>query len=173
MGHTLMIVLHATGGTVAFVAGVLALLRPRPGALARLIRYAHPVNQVGLVVMLVGLVAAIALDWAGLGTAPRVLFVGFAVLAVVMVALSFRAARIRPAPGTTPRPAYVGLVGFNLIALFDGFVVVLVLDLVGSGWWAAVAGLLGAVAGNRTLAVVKRRAHPAAPAQPAQPNPSA
>ena len=47
--------------------------------------------------------------------------------------------------------------GFTLVALFDAFVVILVLDLGAPGWLVAAAGVLIAVAGHLALRAVRER----------------
>jgi hypothetical protein len=45
----------------------------------------------------------------------------------------------------------MGHVGFTLVALWEGFVVVLAIDLGAPGWLVAVLAALGLVVGNRAL----------------------
>lgn len=157
MLHTVMIALHAAGGVAAFVAGCLALFPPRDGRRARRLFGAY-LGSLGL--MLVFLLAAIAADWQQLSTAPRVVFGGLLVLALFMGwrALAARGL-LRRRSGQWQVP-YIGHVGFTLIALWDGFVVVSAIDLGAPGWLVGVLALLGVVVGNRALHRVKARAQP-------------
>ena len=49
-------------------------------------------------------------------------------------------------------------IGFTLIALWDGFVVVLAIDLGAPGWLVIVLAVLGVVVGNRALHWAEARA---------------
>jgi len=81
--------------------------------------------------------------------AGRVLLTAFVGLRVVMVRLAVRARGL----GLTAR--HVDLVGFTLVALFDAFMVITVLD---AGVPAAVAtGVAVAIAGHVTLRTLKSR----------------
>lgn len=149
MLHALFIALHAVAGVVALCAGAVAIRAGRFfdlyfGALA------------GTAVFLA---AAVAVSWQDTDTAARVLFAAFTALALVMLARALLARRGRP--GTH---AYVEHVGFTLIALFDAFVVVGVLDLGAPVWLVVATGIAIAVAGHFVL----RSAHHAlVPAEPA------
>ncbi|WP_460348290.1 hypothetical protein [Actinoallomurus acanthiterrae] len=107
------------------------------------------------------LVLAIAADWAAIAPSSRLLFVLFALLELIMVGRAGRARRIRPSDNARPLAGYIDHVGFTLIALFDAFIMILVLDLSGPGWLVAGAGYAIAVAGRFTLRTV--RAHLAEP----------
>lgn len=146
MLHTAFIVLHAAAGLIAFVFGVLALRRPA---------WFDPYLG-GLVAMAVFLAAAVARSWLDLDVGTRAVFGGLGVLAAVMLARAL-AARALVCAGP-PHPAYVGHVGFTLISLFDGFVVVAVLDLGGPGWLAAIAAVAGVLIGHLALGPDRRRA---------------
>lgn len=147
MWHTILIALHASAGTVALLAGLVA----HRG------RTWFAVYFWALVATVVTLAAAVAQEWALLDPAARLLFVTFTGLGVVMVWLA------RNAHG----PRYVDRVGFTLVALFDAFVVITVLN---AGAPVAVvvgAGVVVAVAGHFVLRAVKARS--AAPARRAVP----
>jgi hypothetical protein len=139
MWHTIFIVSHAATGLISLVTGVMAM---RNGRL-------FDVYLATLVGMTVFLTLAIAAEWAVLDTASRVLFVAFAGLAVVLVGLALRARRNRPTG--TPSARYLDDVGFTVVALFDAFCVIAVLDS-GAPIWAVVGtGVVIAVAGHFVL----------------------
>jgi hypothetical protein len=52
----------------------------------------------------------------------------------------------------------MGHVGFTLISLWDGFVIVLAIDLGAPGWLVAVLAVLGVVVGIRSLRWAEGRA---------------
>lgn len=133
MWHTILIALHAIAGTVALLAG----------GVAHRGRVLFDVYLWSLVACIGLLVAAVAVleGWARSEGGTRLLFGAFAVLGGVMIALAASARRLEPSP------AYVDRVGFTLVALFDAFIVIAVLNLgapialvVGSGVVVAIAG---------------------------------
>ena len=147
MVHTLLISLHAASGLVAFAAGCLAIRR----------RSWFPVYLWSLVSLLVCLVLAVAIDWPGLDPVARILFSVFLAFGGVMAWQALEARRRLPQPHAVPSAAYLDHLGFTLVALFDGFLVILALDLSGTAWMAAVTGGLGAVGGHLALRAVKAR----------------
>ncbi len=107
--------------------------------------------------MEVFLLGAIAAEWAGLDTATRVLFGAFAVLGMFMVWRGWQAGRLRPGRSKRPSRRYVAHIGFTLIALFDAFVVIAVLNAGADVWLVVAAGLAVAVAGHFTMRAIARR----------------
>lgn len=150
MLHTLLVSLHAASGLVAFAAGCLAIRR----------RSFFPVYLWSLASLLVFLVLAVATDWPQLDPVARILFTAFGVFGGVMAWQALAARRRLPQPHAAPTAAYLDRLGFTLVALFDGFLVIGALDLSGTPWVAAVAGGLGAVAGHLALRAVKARTVP-------------
>lgn len=148
MWHTILITLHAVAGVVALVSGLVAVRRGR----------LFDVYLWSLVGMAVFLVFAVAGTWAEIDAGTRALFGAFVVLAGVMVWRAVRARRIRPAGSAAPSPRYLDHVGFTLVALFDAFVVIAVLDLGGPIWLVAGTGVAVAVAGHFAIRWAKRSA---------------
>lgn len=144
MPHTILIALHAATGGVAMIAGLVALLRP--GLL-------FGTYLVALVATTVFLAAALAAEWTVLDTGARALFTAFVLLAVVMVVRGVLAGRLSAAT-----PGYVEHVGFTLIALFDAFVVITVLNMGAPVWLVVASGVAVAVAGHFVLRLAKRHA---------------
>ena len=142
MWHSTFIALHALAGLVALVCGCLALY----GRYRLLTAY-----LISLALMTILLAAAIGADWDSIGTGARVLFVAFIALACFMVWRGWMAYRLRRGE------RYVDHLGFTLVALLDAFMVILVLDLTGSGLAAVTTGVVVAVAGHHVLVAVKRR----------------
>ncbi|MPY78388.1 MAG: hypothetical protein GEV04_07800 [Actinophytocola sp.] len=145
MWHTALITLHAVAGVVALVSGLVTV---RHGRL-------FDVYLWSLAGMAVFLLLAIASTWAEITTGARVLFAAFLVLAGVMVWRAVRARQIRPT-GSTPSADYVDHVGFTLVALFDAFAVVTVLDLGAPIWLVVGTGVAIALAGHVAIRLAKR-----------------
>jgi hypothetical protein len=137
MLHTVLIGIHAALGGLALVAGIVAIRRGR----------LFGVFLCSLIGTIVFLAAALVVEWSGLDTTEQVIFAALAALGVYMVIRAVQAARLRPNLGR-PSPAYVNHVGFNVIALFDAFVVILVLDLGAPVWLMVTAALVVAIGGH-------------------------
>lgn len=141
MWHTFFIAVHAAAGGIAFVAGCVAIGR----------RALFGTYWWSLVVMELFLVLAIAVEWTVLDAATRAVFAALAGLGLLMLWRAERARRSRPGEGAGPSAAYVGHVGFTLIALVDAFVVVTVINLGSPGWLVGAAAVAIAVAGHLVL----------------------
>jgi hypothetical protein len=141
MLRDIFIAAHAAAGVVALVAGVVAL---RGGRLLNL----HAWSTGGMTLFLL---LAVGAEWDAIDTTARVPFAAFGVLAVIMVRLSVMARPIRPAHGVRPSPRYLDYVGFNVVALFDAFVVIAVLDIGAPIWLVAGSGVAIGVAGHLLL----------------------
>ena len=140
MWHTVLIALHALTGTVALVAGCVAHRR-----LALFGVYLWSV-----VATVTFLAAAVAEEWARLDTLSRSLFTAFTVLGAVMVRLAFDARRLPPGS-----ESYVDRVGFTVVALFDAFIVITVLNLGAPVWLVVASGVAVAIAGHFSLRATK------------------
>jgi hypothetical protein len=148
MWHTVLIGLHAITGTIALLAGCLA-----HGGRALFRTYLW-----SLVATVVFLGAAVVEEWARLDALTRGLFGAFVVLGLVMVWLAFDARRL-PAPS----PGYVDRVGFTVVALFDAFAVITVLNAGAPVVLVVAAGVVVAVAGHFVLRAVKSAVESAQP----------
>lgn len=147
MWHTVFIALHAAAGAIALLAGCASITR----------RALFGTYLWSLAAMEVFLLAAIAAEWTVLDTGSRVLFAAFAGLGLFMMWRAEQARRMRP--GRSPRPSaqYVAHVGFTLVALFDAFIVIAVLNIGAPVWLVIAAGVLVAVAGHFMLRTVRDR----------------
>jgi hypothetical protein len=155
MLHTAMIILHAAAGVTAFVAGCLALFPPKAEHRAQQL---FGLYLVSLGLMIVFLLAAMAAHWLQISTAEQVMFGGLFLLGLYMGwrALSARALLRRRSEQW--RMAYMEHIGFTLIALWDGFVIVLAIDLGAPSWLVIALAVLGVVVGNRALHRAETRA---------------
>lgn len=150
--HLILIGLHAAAGVIAFVAGVVAIRG----------RGLFPVHLWSLVAAILFLILVVATDWATLDLAAAVLFVAFIVLGGFMIWRAAMAGRIQPTGGARPSRRYVRHIGFNLVALFDAFMVILVLDLGAPIWLVVASGVAFAIAGHYALEAAERRLVPGA-----------
>jgi hypothetical protein len=148
--HAVLVGLHAAAGVTAFAAGVIAIS-------ARRSKSAFAAYQAGLVALGVFLAVLVAVDWTGLGAGLQA---GFAALTALAGYLVWRAEAARRlfADKQERLPArYFDHVGFTLVALFDGFAIIVVVVNGGPGWAAGLVGAAGVAAGHRTIRRLKRR----------------
>lgn len=145
--HNLLISGHAAAGFVALVAGCLA------------IRHQRAVRAyLGSVIALVAfLLAALTLDWPGLGSSARVTFAALTALAGYVLWRAVQAVRDRRPGAGQQSPQFLDHLGFTLIALLVGFVAIAVLDL-GAPLWLVVAASVGCIiVGHLSLQRIKAR----------------
>lgn len=160
MWHTIAIGLHAIAGVAAFVAGFLAI---RTGRWTRW--------HTSMTAAMTGfLVLAIATEWTDLTTVTRLLFTALAALAGFMTWRGVRAHQLRPTAGNPVSKAFFDQLGFNLVALFDAFLVITVLNAGAPGWAVAATGVLVAIAGHFVLGAVERRLVPSDRHQATEPS---
>ena len=147
MLHSVVITAHAACALVAFALGLLAVWQPATGVTRVLRAY---LGALWLMVVFLGL--AVLVDWSGLDTSTRAVFSGLLVLAVYTGWRGSRAARAQSTE------AFVEDVGFTLIALFDGFVIVGSIDLRAPGWFVIALGVVGVLIGRLGIQRLKQRA---------------
>ncbi|MQA15434.1 MAG: hypothetical protein GEV09_15055 [Pseudonocardiaceae bacterium] len=147
MWHTTFIALHAATAVVALVSGAVALWRPTW----------FGTYLWSLAGMALFLVLAIGAGWGEIDMPLRLLFSAFVVLAAFMVWRAAQARRIRPSGSMGPSASYVEHIGFTLVALFDAFAVIAVLNSGAPGWMVATIGVLIAVAGHFVLRATRSR----------------
>jgi len=145
MLHGILIALHAIAGVIALYTGAFAIRDGRFFA----------VYLGSLVAMTVFLAAAVAVSWTSTDAAARVLFAAFTALALVMVARAVLARR-----GIPHTHAYVEHIGFTLVALFDAFVVITVLNSGAPIWLVVASGIAIAVGGHFVLRLAHRELAP-------------
>ena len=149
--HTLAIVVHVLSATGAFVVGV-AFLFQRETLRQRQLAGAF----VSLLVLLeVFLVIAILSHVTSLPTITQLIFGGLALLGVYMIWRAVQAMLVlREHPGNPG--AVIDHIGFNLIALFDGFAIISAIDLHAPGWLVAVIAVGAVALGNYAINLRKK-----------------
>ena len=151
MLHLVLIAVHAISAVAAFVLGFAVVwslpARMNPGFRAYL---------VAMSLMLLFLVMAIATDWSQLDTLKKAIFAGLLVLGAYTGLRALQAAHKLRA--TLDPPGYIADVGFTLIALFDGFVIVTAFDLGSPIWLVVIVGALGIILGVAGIHRLRRRA---------------
>jgi len=146
MTRDLLIALHAAGCGTAFVSGLGALAAPRRRFL--LSAYIWSLSAGVLAVAVV-----VAVDWRGLDAGSQAAFAALLALGAYMVWRASRAVRLL---GRSRPEQPLADIGFTLIALLDGFAIILALDL-GLAAPAVIAlAIAVVVAGRRGLAWLGR-----------------
>lgn len=161
--HTVLIYGHALGGLVAFGLGC-SVLRPRLGG-----RPVFDLYFLSLWAMVLLLIAVVAVDWRELPQVSRFTYSGLALLALYTGGRGWQARRLLATQTVDWERDYIGHVGFTLISLFDGFVIVGALDMNAPGWAVGVVGVFGVVVGVSAINYVKRAAHSSSVAETAGP----
>jgi hypothetical protein len=149
--HNTFIALHALAGVICFAAGILSLGLLTPAS------WRFTTYLGSLVGLLVFMVAAIAAHWSELDTATQLIYSGLVVLGLVMLARALRGRSRLARRSSGWRAGYLDDVGFTLISLFDGFVIVGAIDLNVPGWLVAVIAVAGVVGGVLAMRQVKKR----------------
>ncbi len=152
MFHTVLIAAHAASGLAAFVLGFVGL-RPITKGMPTLVG-----PYLGaLWLMVVFLVVVVGVDWMGLDPASRAAYGGLTLLALYTGWRGWGALRNLRSRAVGWKGGYIDDVGFTLIALFDGFVIVSALDLGAPIWLVVVVGVLGILAGRSGVRRMKER----------------
>jgi hypothetical protein len=154
MLHNLLIAAHALSGVVCFAAGVACLGLSTAGATRFRVYFA------ALVGLMVFLLAAVAYDWRHLDTTAQLIYLGLTGLGSYMLWRAVRANARLHRQGDGWRSGYLDDIGFTLISLFDGFVIVLAIDLGAPGWLVALLAVAGVAAGILAIRQVKARYAP-------------
>jgi uncharacterized protein (DUF2267 family) len=148
--HILFIGLHALSGVIAFIAGWVTIVQLSKKPAATLL-WLFLSGLVGLVVFMFG---AILVDWSQLGNMQRFIYLGLLLLGLYMLFRAYQAFTVQKKLLEGWKSSYVDHVGFTLISLFDGFVIVSAIDLGLPTWSVVVVSVLGVAVGiyaiNRT-----------------------
>lgn len=158
MIHTILILGHAGAGVVALVFACVVLKPPASGH-SVLFR----IYYTALLTMFLLVVAVVAFDWAELNVGQRVTFSLLTALGAYTVLRGIQAQRAFRQRPSGWRTRYVDRVGFTVISLFEGFVIVSAVDLGAPLPVVLVVGALGVVVGIAAINRVKSRL-PALPA---------
>ena len=169
MLHTIVISIHAAAGLLGF--GVGAALAARPELAVRR-RWALIGYLAFLIVLVIGLVVAVVIDWPTLVLGQRFAFGALAALGGYTLYRGIRAVRVSRQQASGWQLAFIGHIGFTLISLFDGFVIVSAIDLGAPGWAVALVAVAGIALGVAGVRALERRAARAAESRPSAPIPS-
>ncbi len=151
MLHTILIAGHAASGIAAFAFGYKGL-RPRAQRVSSTFRLY--IGALWLIVLL--LLIVVTIDWVMLGLTSRLIFGALSLFALFIGWRGWQAFENLHRRVLDWEGAYVENVGFTLIALFDGFVIIGALDLGAPIWLVLAIGLLGIVVGRYAINRVRK-----------------
>ncbi len=151
MTHNLLIIGHTLAAVVSFVAGALSL----SPATTRSWRFqTYLVSLVGMFVFMVG---AVAWDWRDLESGTMAIYLVLVGLGVVMLVRAFSAATRLRRRDRNWQSRYIDGVGFTLISLFEGFIIVAAIDLGAPPWLVVLVAVAGVFGGVWTKNRIKHR----------------
>lgn len=146
-----MIILHAVSAVICFVTG-LAIISPER---AKQHTWLLPTFITSLIGLIIFMVAAMAAHWYDISVLERVTFSGLVILGLYML---YRALQARKRLQSENIPeSYINDVGFTLISLFNGFIIVALIDLQAPAWMVVAGAIIGVVVGSKGIASARRR----------------
>lgn len=151
--HTILIVLHALAGVISFIAGCVVVFSQNHRFDRRLFR----LYLWALIAMTVFLAGAMIAWWSVYTSIEQAAFAGLFVLGLYMLYRAFESRSLLQTQqsdwGSTP----IQHIGFTLISLFEGFIIVTFINLRTAGWIIALVAILGVVIGRRMIAMADFR----------------
>ena len=151
--HNILIILHAASATVSFLAGGF-LMSSRKYASNQMLFSTYWWTLVGMVVLLTG---AILIYWTEYSGAERIIFPGLLVLAIYMLYRARKASQLLQTQQHGWQQGYIEHIGFTLISLLEGFIIVGGLNSGLPGWLVAFLAILGVLAGRWSIGFAQRR----------------
>jgi len=151
--HNVLIMLHAASATVSFVAGCLLVFSLRHASNQRWFAL-YWWTLVGLVVFLAG---AMLVYWTEYSEIERLVFLGLLALGMYMLYRARSASRLLQVQPNDWKHTYIEHIGFTLISLFEGFIIVAVLNSGGAGWLVALLAILGLLLGRWAIRSAQSR----------------
>ena len=151
--HGALIVLHSITATIAFFAGCL-LIYSRTYATNQVIFRIFLWSLIGMAVLLAG---AIFVYWQEYTAVEQIIFPGLLGLSLFMVFRGWGAGLVLGARQKNWKPGYIEHLGFTLISLFEGFIIVSGLNSGFPGWLVGLVAILGLFAGRWGIGWLKHR----------------
>ena len=151
--HKILIILHAAAATISFFAGCLLIFSRVYTSNQRLFSL-YWWSIVGMVAFLAG---AILVYWTEYSSVERIIFPGLFGLGIYMLYRARSANHLLGTQQNNWKSSYIEHIGFTLISLFEGFIIVSGLNSGISGWMVAVAAILGVVIGRWVIHLAQQR----------------
>jgi hypothetical protein len=151
--HNVLIILHAAAATISFFSGCLLIFFREYTSNQRLFSL-YWWSLVGMVVFLAG---AILVYWTEYSNAEHIIFPGLFGLGIYMLYRARSANYLLETQQNNWKGSYIEHIGFTLISLFEGFIIVSGLNSGISGWMVAVAAILGVFIGRWVIHLAQQR----------------
>jgi hypothetical protein len=151
--HNIFIILHAASGTISFFAGAVLLFWSKY-IFNRRVFALYLWSLVGLVVFLA---LAMLTFWTQYSNSERIIFTGLLGLSLYMLYRARSASRLLKAQKNDWKHDYVDHIGFTLISLFEGFIIVTIINLGGSVWLVALFAIVGVFVGRWAIGLAQKR----------------
>ena len=155
MLHDFLITIHTIGASIAFFTGgaMLYLLVRNRSVFFWLVSFL----LVTLALMILPLVAVIGVDWPELETGARIIFPALGALDIYMFWRAWKAHRMAASRPVRWQFRFTDHVGFVLISLWAGFIIVLAIDLGAPTWAVVIIAILSILAGIFIVNRIKSR----------------
>ena len=151
--HNVLIMLHAATAAISFFAGCLLIFAPTYISNQRLFGL-YWLTLVGMVILLAG---AMLVYWNEYSDTERIVFPFLLGLGMFMLYRAQNARSLLKAQQDNWKLGYIEHIGFTLISLFEGFVIVTVLNAGGPGWLVALLAVLGVFVGRSMISLAQRK----------------
>lgn len=151
--HAIFINTHALAATVSFISG-LTVITSRKHLVNYQLFSVYLWSLVGMIIFLAG---AMFVWWTVYTTTEQIAFSGLFVLSLYMLYRALSAQTLLEARQNDWKRDYIHHIGFTLISLFEGFIIVALINLRTAGWIIAVVAILGVLAGRRTIDMAETR----------------
>jgi hypothetical protein len=151
--HNFLIILHAAAATISFFAGCFLILSARNPLTQRWFNL-YWWTLAGMVILLA---AAILVYWGEYSSTERVIFPGLFFLGLYMLHRARSANRLLSVQQNDWRQGYIEHIGFTLISLFEGFIIVSGLNSGLPVWLVALVAVVGVLLGRWSIGFAQRR----------------
>lgn len=148
--HDALIVLHSAFATISFFAGSFLMISPLSGR--RFFNW-YWWALIGMVILLAG---AILVYWTEYSGVERIVFPGLLILGFYMLYRAWNAKSLMQNQNNDWRHDYLENIGFTLISLFEGFVIVSGLNSGLTGWLVALLAISGVLLGRWLIRLAQR-----------------
>lgn len=151
--HNVFIALHAASATLSFFAGFVLIFSVRHASNPRWLGL-YWWTLAGMVVFLAG---AMLVSWLEYSVVGRILFPGLFALGMYMLYRARNAMRLLQDQPEAWHHHSIEHIGFTLISLFEGFIIVSGLNSGLPGWLVAFFAFLGVFLGRSAIGLAQRR----------------
>jgi len=151
--HNTLIILHATAATLAFFAGCLLIFSPTYLSNQRLFNL-YLWTLIATILLLAG---AIIIYWKEYSDVERIIFPGLLGLGLFMLFRTWGAGLVFATQQNNWKLGYVEHIGFTLVSLFEGFIIVSGLNAGIPGWLVALVAIAGLLVSRWLIGLAKHR----------------